>query len=86
MEQKTSAGASSEKLDNSNNSPPQKRAKCQPEEKSPPSDATSSDAATIAGNLNGANHLSNQQPANTANTDNQQSSKNGIFNFILLSE
>ena len=86
MEQKTSAGASSEKLDNSNNSPPQKRAKRQPEEKSPPSDATSNDAATIAGNLNGANHLSNRQPTNTANTDNQQSSKNGIFNFILLSE
>ena len=56
MEQKTSVEASSEKLDDSSNSPPQKRAKLQPEEKSSPSQTTSNDAATNAVNLNGANH------------------------------
>ena len=63
MEQKISVDASSEKLDYSSNSPPQKRAKRQPEEKSSPSETTSNDAAIIAGNLNGANAVSNQQLA-----------------------
>ena len=79
MEQKTSVDTSSKKLDDSNNSLPQKRAKRQPEEKSSPSETTSNDAAVIAGNLN------HQQPSNIEITDNQQPSKNGIFDFILPS-
>ena len=79
MEQKTSVDISSKKLDDSNNSLPQKRAKRQPEEKSSPSETISNDAAVIAGNLN------HQQPSNIEITDNQQPSKNGIFDFILPS-
>ena len=79
MEQKTSVDISSKKLDDSNNSLPQKRAKRQPEGKSSPSETTSNDAAVIAGNLN------HQQPSNIEITDNQQPSKNGIFDFILPS-
>ena len=86
MEQKTSVGASSEKLDDSSNSSPQKRAKRQPEEKSSPSQTTSNDAATTAENLNEANHLSNQHPTKTEIIDSQQPSKTGIFDFILPSE
>ena len=86
MEQKTGVDASSEKLDDSSNSPPEKRAKCQPEEKSSPSQTTSNDAATTAENLNGANHISNQHPTNTKINDNQQPSKNGISHFILPAE
>ena len=86
MEQKTSANTSSEKLDDSNNSPPQKRAKPQPEEISPPPEATSNDATTTAGNLNGGNQSLNHQPTNTANTDNQPPSRNGIFNVIIPSD
>ena len=85
MEQKTSVDKSSKKLGDSNNSPPQKRAKHQLEEKSLPSETTSNDAATTAGNLNGANQLSNQPPTNVETTDNQQPSKNGLFDFILPS-
>ena len=86
MEQKTGVDASSEKLDDSSNSPPEKRAKRQPEEKSSPSQITSNDAATTAENLNGANHISNQHPTNTKINDNQQPSKNGNSHFILPSE
>ena len=41
MEQKTRVDASSEKLEDSSNSPPQKRTKCQSEEKSSPPQTTS---------------------------------------------
>ena len=34
----------------------------------------------------GANHLLNQQPTNSVEADNQQPSRNGIFNFVLPSE
>ena len=34
----------------------------------------------------GANHLLNQQPKNSVEADNQQPSRNGIFNFVLPSE
>ena len=59
MKQK-SAVNSSEQLEDANTSPPHKKAKCQPEENSLSSDTTSNDASKIAGNLNGANALSNQ--------------------------
>ena len=85
MEQK-SAVTSSEQLEDANTSPPHKKAKCQPEENSLSSDTTSNDAAIIAGNLSGANALTYQQPTNIDNTDNQQPSKNGRFDFILPSE
>ena len=65
---------------------PPKKAKCQPEENSLSPDATSNNAATIAANLNEANVACNQQPTNKEITDNQQPSKNGIFDFILPSE
>ena len=36
--------------------------------------------------LTGTNHLLNQQPTNSVDTDNQQPSRTGIFNFVLPSE
>ena len=47
---------------------------------------TGNDAATIAGNLNEANDIPNQQPTNIESTANRQPSKNGIYDFILPSE
>ena len=63
-EQKTSDDNSSEQPEDARISPPSKKAKRQPGENSLSSDATSNDAATIAGNLNEANDISNQQPTN----------------------
>ena len=85
MEQK-SAVTPSEQLEDANTSPPHKKVKCQPEKNSPSSDTTSNDAATTAGNLNGANAIFNQQPTNIEITENQQPSKNGIFDFKSLEE
>ena len=85
MEQK-SAVTPSEQLEDANTSPPHKKVKCQPEKNSPSPDTTSNDAATTAGNLNGANALFNQQPTNVEITENLQPSKNGIFDLILPSE
>ena len=82
MEQKTSVDTSSKKLDDSNNSLPQKRAKRQPEEKSPPSHTTSNDAATTAGNLNGANQL----PLSVYDVENRQPPTNHTPDFILPSD
>ena len=82
MEQKTSVDTSSKKLDDSNNSLPQKRAKRQPEEKSPPSHTTSNDAATTAGNLNGANQL----PISVNVVENRQPPTNHTPDFILPSD
>ena len=86
MEQKTSDDNSSEQPEDASISPPPKKAKRQLEENSLSSDSTSNDSPTIAGNLNEANVIPNQQPANIEITVNQQSSKIGIFNFILPSE
>ena len=86
MEQKTSDDNSSEQPEDASISPPPKKAKRQPEENSLSSDTTSNDAATIAGNLNEANDISNQQPTNIEITTNQQPSKNGINYFLLPSE
>ena len=86
MEQKTSDDNSSEQPEDARISPPSKKAKRQPGENSLPSDATSNDAATIAGNLDEANVISNQQPTNIEIIANQQPSKNGIYDFILPSE
>ena len=61
MEQKISVDISTEKLEDTNNSPPQKRAKCQPKENLPPLEATSINAAETNDSLMGTNHLLNQQ-------------------------
>ena len=52
MEQK-SVDISTEKLEDTSNSPPQKRTKCQPEENLPPLEATSINAAKTDDNLMG---------------------------------
>ena len=82
MEQKTSDDNSSEQPGHASISPQPKKASYQPEDNSLSSDATSNDAATIAGNLNEAN----QEPTNIEIADDQQPSKNGIYDFILASE
>ena len=86
MEQKTSDDNSSEQPGHASISPQPKKASYQPKENSLSSDATSNDAATIAGNLNEANDKSNQEPTNIEIADDQQPSKNGIYDFILASE
>ena len=86
MEQKTSDDTSSEQLEDANASPRPKKAKRQPEENSLSSDATSNNAATIAGNLNRANVIHYQKPTTMEITDNQHPFENGIFDFILPSE
>ena len=64
-------------------SPPSKRAKRQSKDESA---TTSSDATITAVNLNGSNPESNQHSTNTDITDNQQPSKNSIYNFVFPSE
>ena len=86
MEQKTSVEISSEKLEDTSNSPPQKRAKRQPEENLSPLEATSINAAETDDNLLETNHVLNQQPTNFVDENNQQPSRNGRFNFVLPSE
>ena len=86
MEQRNGAEIATEKLDDTRNSPPQKRPKRQLEEDSSPLEAASNNAATNDHNLVGANLLLNQQPTNSSNADIQQLTKNGIFSFVLPSE
>ena len=86
MEQKTSVDISTEKLEDTSNSLLQKTAKRQPEKNLPSLEATSINAAKTDANLMGTNHLLNQQPTNSVDTDDQQPSRNGIFNFVLPSE
>ena len=82
MEQKTSVDISPKEIEDTSNSPTQKRAKRQPEENLPHIEATSIDAPKTDDNLMGSNHLINQQPTNSVDGDNQKPSKNGIFNFF----
>ena len=86
MEQKNSADISSEKLEDTNNSPPQKRAKRQLEENLLPLEATTINAAETDDNLMGTNQLLNQQPTISVDANNQQPSRNGTFHFVLPSE
>ena len=60
MEQRNSVYIATEKLDNSSNSLSQKKAKRQSEEKLPPFEATSNNAATTEDDLMGVNQLLNQ--------------------------
>ena len=71
MEQKNSADISSEKLEDTNNSPPQKRAKRQLEENLLPLEATTINAAETDDNLMGTNQLLNQQPTISVDANNQ---------------
>ena len=57
MEQKTNVDISTEQLENVSNSPPQKRAKCQPEKNLQKLEATSINTAETDDNLIGAEHL-----------------------------
>ena len=84
MEQKTSVDISPKEIEDTSNSPPQKRTKGQPEENVPHIEATSIDAPKTDDNLMGANHSINQQPTNSVDGDNQQPLKNGIFNFFPI--
>ena len=59
MEQKT-VDISTEKLEGTSNSPPQRRAKRQPEENLPPLEATSINSAKTVDNLNGNMELTGQ--------------------------
>ena len=60
MEQRNSVYIATEKLDISGNSPSQKKAKRQSEEKLRPFEATSNNAATTEDDLMGVNQLLNQ--------------------------
>ena len=53
MEQKTNAEVSTEQVEDSSNSPPQKRAKCQPEKNLQQLEATSINASKTDDNLLG---------------------------------
>ena len=86
MEQKTSVDASSEKLEDSSNSPPKKKRNVNRKKNHHLLKPQVMMQPQMLENLNGANHLSNQHPTNTAIIDNQQPSKDDIFDFILLSE
>ena len=83
MEQKTSVEISSEKLEDTSNSPPQKRAKRQPEENLLPLEATSINAAETDDNLLETNHVLNQQP--TISLMKIISSHRGMVDSILFS-
>ena len=86
MEQKSSADTSSEKLEDTSNSPTQKRAKRQLEENLLPLEPTTINAAETDDNLMGTNQLLNQQPTISVDANNQQPSRNGTFHFVLPSE
>ena len=77
---------STEQLGDSSNSPPQKRAKRQPEDNLQQLEATSINAARTDDNFIGAVQLLNQQSTSYDDTDDQQPLRVGIFNLILRSE
>ena len=83
MEQKTSADTSSANLDDSSNSPPQKRAKRQPKQYLPPLEATSINAAETDDNLMGTNHLLNQQSTNSVDADNQYTIEGMVYSILF---
>ena len=71
--------------DVSTNSPPQKRAKKQPDRNAYPFEATSDNFAKSEAHLTGDDHL-NQEPTNPNDTTNNLPLKDGIHNFFLPSE
>ena len=86
MEQRTNDEISTEHIEDSSNSPPQKRAKRQPGENSQQVETTSFNADPSDDHLAEAEHVVKQPSTNSDNIINQQPSKHGIFNFILPSE
>ena len=69
----------------STNSPPQKKAKKQPDRNAYPFEATSDNFAKSEAHLTGDDHL-NQEPTNPNDTTNKLPLKDGIHNFFLPSE
>ena len=85
MEQGSNIDSVTSQIDDSSNSPPQKRAKQQPDENLHPLKATSSNSTKPDVHLTGAEHL-NQEPTNSNDITTEQPLKDGIFNFFLPSE
>ena len=86
MEQIANVDKLTDQIDESSNSPPQKRAKHQPDENLQQLKTISSNIDTSDDHLIGADRLTNQHSTNSNDIATQQPSKNGIFNFIAPSE
>ena len=86
MEQRTKDDTSAEQIEDSSNSPTQKRAKSQPRDNSQQVETTSFNADPSDDDLLGVDHFVDQPSNNSDDTVNQQPSRNRIFNFILTSE
>ena len=85
MEQGSNIDSVTSQIDDSSISPPQKRAKRQPDWNLRPLEATSSSSTKLDVHLSGAEHL-DQEPTNSNNIATKQPLKDGIFNFFLPSE
>ena len=77
---------STEQIEETSNSLPQKRAKRPPDDNLQQLKATSINAAKTDDHLTGAEHLISQQSTNSEDARNQQPLMNGTFKFILPSE
>ena len=86
MELRTNDDISTEQIEDSSNSPPQKRAKRQTGDNSQQAETTSFNADPSDNHLAEAEHVANQPSNNSDDIVNQQPSRNGTFNFILSSE
>ena len=83
MEQNNTVRKLTQQSDDSNISPPPKRAKHAIDLQLK---TTSSNAVLLDDHLVGAEHLNNQQSINSHDSTEQQLLNNGVFNFILPSE
>ena len=86
MEQWTNDEISTEQIEDSSNSPPQKRGKRQPGDNLQQVETTSFNAYPSDNYLDGAEHVAYQLSNLSDNMINQQPVLYGIFNFILPSE
>ena len=86
MEQRTNDDISTEQIEDSSNSPPQKRAKRQPGDNSQQIETTSFNADPSGEDLPGVEHVVNQSSNNFDDRINHQRSRNGISNFIVPSD
>ena len=82
MEQKSNVDFSTNQIEDSSGSPPQKRAKRQSEEKSSQLEAKSINTAKTDDHLHGSERLFNQQLTNSDDAETKQPLRNGIFNFF----
>ena len=85
VEQGFNTDSVTSQTDDSNNSPPQKRAKRHPDGNLHPLEATSSRSTKPDVNLTGAEQL-DQEPTNSNDIAAKQPLKDGMFNFFLPSE